>query len=111
MPRAKYEADDGDIKPIRLSSETIAAAGAQPAGATTDPDYVKVSKGNREFGMRPRGVRLSRNIGTDEIPNMRYKFLPILTPAAFDTAAFAVGAEIAIGGNTWEVVAKVAEDS
>jgi len=110
MPVSKYEADDGDIKPIRLSAATIAAAGTPPGGAVTDPDYVKVSKGNREFGMRPRGVRLSRNIGSATVPNMRYKFLPVLTPAAFNGAAFAVGSEVTVGGNTWTVVAKMPED-
>lgn len=111
MPRTKYEADDGDIKPIRLDAQTIAVAGAPPAGATTDNDYVKVSKGNREFGMRPRGVRLSRNVGTAELPNMRYKFLPVLTQTAFNSGGYAVGQQLGIGGVDWEIIAKVPEDT
>lgn len=110
MPNTKYEADDGDIKPIRLALATISAAGAPPSGAIDDPDFVKVSKSNREFGMRPRGVRLSRNLGSDEEPNLRYKFLPVLTPTAFGSAGFQVGAEITVGGNQWEVIGRIPED-
>lgn len=111
MPRAKYESDDGDIKPIRVSAETIAAAGAQPGGAINDFDYVKVSKGNREFGQRPRGVRLSRNLGTAAVPNLRYKFLPVFTQSEWGSANFAIGATVTVGGVAWEVVSKVPEDN
>lgn len=110
MPNYKYEADDGDIKRIRLSSDTKAAAGAEPAGALTDPDFVKVSKTNREFGMRPRGVRLKINDGDEDEPNYRYRFLPVLTKTVYDGTGFNPGQTVTIAGEAWEVVARLPED-
>ncbi len=111
MPTYKYEADDGDIKPIRLAAATKAAAGAEPGGAVTDDDFVKVSKSNREFGMRPRGVRLKINDGTEEEPNYRYRFLPVLSKAAYDGNGFNVRGTVTIDGEAWEIVRKVPEDT
>jgi hypothetical protein len=110
MPQAKYQSDDGDIHPIRLSQDSIDAAGAAPAGAIDSDIRVKVSKGNREFGIRPRGVNLVRTVGTAPNEFTKRKFLPVLTETAFDSATFAVDADIDVGSVSWKVGSKQGED-
>lgn len=102
----RYQADNGDIHPIRLSLETAAAAGAAPTGDITSPIRAKVSKTNREFGLRPRGLVLSRDVGTAPDIVKRYKFLPILTATAFQNPP----GGYTINGVAWEVVGKEPED-
>lgn len=108
MPTYVYTSDDGDRKPIRLSAETADAAGFA-TGTTDDADFVKVSKGNREFGQRPRQLSLSRNLGSATEPNMRYKKLPMPTTAAFTAAS--VGGTITVGSVTWDIIGKISEDN
>lgn len=108
MPNYVYISDDGDRKPIRLAAET-ASSGEFTQGATDDNDFVKVSKGSREFGQRPRGLNLSRNIGTAEVPNMRYKFLPVATIDAWNSVG--IGTTLNVGSTTWTITGKVAEDN
>ena len=110
MPNYKYEAESGDIHLLRLDAARGAVAGAQPADAVSSNIRAQVSKGNTEYGLRPRGVRLARTIGVAPDTAVKYAFLPVLTVAAYATAAFALGATISYGGNDWEVVAKVPED-
>lgn len=111
MPKTKYESDDGDIKPIRLAADTIAAAGAPPAGVVTDSDSAKVSKSNRQYGVRPRGVTLFRTLGTAPLTFQRYKFLPVLTPTAWASSAFAPSSTITVGATAWTVLARVPENA
>lgn len=106
----KYESDQGTIHPIRLDSERVAAAGAAPAAAQDSDIKVKISKGNREFGIRPRGVRLVRTVGTAPDTFKKYTFLPVLTPTAYDGAGFSVGTEITIDAVVWTVAARQVED-
>lgn len=106
----KYESDSGDIHGIRLSPERAAVAGAPPAGDVSSPIKALVSKTNRSFGIRPRGVVLSRVIGTAPDTFKKYSFLPVLTPAAFVTATFAIGATITIDGTEWTIASKQSED-
>lgn len=108
--RTKYEADEGDIYGITLSPDYAAKAGTAPTGAVTSPIKAKVSKGNREYGIRPRGVTLARTIGTAPDTFTKTTFLPVLTPAAFATSAFAIDAKITIGSTEWTVVSKRGED-
>lgn len=109
--RSKYEADNDDIYKIRLATETAVVAGTVPGGAVTQKEFVKVSKSNREYGLRPRGVRLRRNINTPALPIIRYKFLPLRSKADAGAAAYAPEAEVQIGGITWIVNDFVAEDA
>lgn len=106
----KYEADNGDVHGILLSPDKFAVAGTPPTGTASSPVKIKISKTNKEFGIRPRGVRLVRTVGTAPDTFKKYAFLPVLTPAAFATAAFAIGAEITIGGVVWVVASKEGED-
>lgn len=108
--RTKYEADDGTIHPILMTADYAAAAGAAPAGAVNSDIKVKISKGNKEYGIRPRGVTLSRVAGTAPDTFTKTTFLPVLTETAYDSAAFANNATISIGSTSWTVVGKRPED-
>lgn len=59
--RFKYECDNGDVCPVRLQPETLAAtfdgaANAEPAGPINMATFAKVNKTSREYGIRPRYV-------------------------------------------------------
>lgn len=108
--RTKYEADDGTIHPITMTPDFAAAAGTSPAGAVNSDIKVKISKGNQEYGIRPRGVTLSRVAGTAPDTFTKTTFLPVLTPTAYDSAAFATNASVTVGGVAWTVVSKRPED-
>lgn len=106
----KYESNSGQIYQLSLNPDRAAAAGTEPTGGVTSDIKAKVSKSNREFGIRPRGVRLSRVVGTAPDTFRKYSFLPVLTPVAFATADFQLGATITIGGVVWTVVVRIGED-
>jgi hypothetical protein len=95
---------------LSLKPPTAAAAGTPPSGEVTQNVKIKVTKSSREFGIKPRGVALSRTLGTAPDTFTKQAFLPVLTPAAFATPAFAIGSSITIGGVVWTVVGRRAED-
>ncbi len=108
--RTKYETDGNAIHPITMKPKTFAAAGTPPAGSVTQNIKVQISKSTRAYGIKPRGCTLSRTLGTAPDTFTKTTFLPVLTPAAFDTAAFAIGASITIDSIAWVVVGRRAED-
>lgn len=108
--RAKYESDRGTIHSIRLQPATLAVAGAQPAGAVDSDIKAKVTKTNREFGLRPRGVTIAITRGEGEETFTETAFIPVLTIAGFATAGFQLNAAIQYGGEAWTVVGRKAED-
>lgn len=108
--RTKYESNGGDIHPISLTTDYAAAAGTAPTGAISNDIQVKVTKTNREFGLRPRGVRLYRTVGTAPNTFNRYAFLPVLTEAVWEGNTFNPETEKTIGTVTWKVLKRVAED-
>lgn len=110
MPKTKYQADSGLIHQLTMDADRIAVAGTPPTGAVDTNIKATVSKTNRSHGIRPRGVRLGREIGTAPDTAVKYAFLPVLTATAFASAAFQLTATITYGGNTWEVVGRLPED-
>lgn len=108
--RTKYETNAGAIHPIVLKPDTASAAGTPPAGAVTQSIKAKVSKSTRAYGLRPRGLTLSRTLGTAPDTFTKTTFLPVLTEANFNAAAAAIGATILVGTTSWTVVAKRPED-
>lgn len=106
----KYEANDGSIHPIKMTADRLAAAGTEPTASIDSDIFTKQSKGNTEFGIRPRAVRLVRTVGTAPDEFKKYATLPVLTIADFAAAGFQIGATITIGGVTWEIIARIAED-
>lgn len=105
-----YEGDDGTIYPLRLTPEYFAVAGTAPTGPATSSIRAKISKSNREFGIRPRFVRLTRTIGTAPDTFRRYATLSVLTPADFALPAFALGATITIDTVAYTVIGREGED-
>jgi len=106
----KYESDNGLIYAIRLQDARASLAGTAPTGTVDANSTVKVSKSTREFGIRPRGVRLQRVLGTAPNTFKKTTFLPVLTPTAFAEATFDVGATITISTVAWTVLRKQEED-
>jgi hypothetical protein len=107
----KYEDDDLTVHRIVLSSAYSAVAGTAPTGAVTAKGTVKVTKSSREYGVRPRGVRLSRVIGTAPDQFKKYTFLPVLTVTGFAGSGFSPGSTITIGSTAWTVAKKIGEDA
>ena len=105
-----YESDAGVKHPIRLTPAYAAVAGSPPALPATSDINAKVTKSNREFGIRPRRVRLARTVGTAPDTFRRYATLAVLTLTDFNSATFAKGATITIDGIDYEIVAKQGED-
>lgn len=110
MPKFKYLADSGQIHLGVMDADRIAIAGAEPDAAATSSIRVKISKSNREYGLRPRGVRLARTIGVAPDTFVKYAFLPVLNGDDFESPQFGLGVEKTYGGNTWEIIGKVNED-
>ncbi len=98
-----YTADNGDTYRIRLDEDTAAAGGFTGVADARDL-FVKVSKSNREFGMRPRGIRASR------VSNNRvtYRLIPMATQSDLNSAASSQ--TITVGSATWTVVSVANED-
>lgn len=112
--RSRYESNVGNIHPIRVQPETIAAnvgaANAAPTAAVDIPISAKVSGGKRELGLIARKVRLAftatppTGYAEDSIVT-----IPILTPAVFNQIA--VGTTGTYLGAAVEVVGTSPETS
>lgn len=117
--RSRYQAtyDTANIHPIRVQPETISLSttgqnsrtNAAPTGSINVPISAKVSKGNREIGLRPRYLVLEAVSDTPsgyEIGSITR--VPILTEATFN--AINEGDSVSYNSGTWEVVSKIVED-
>lgn len=112
---AKYTADNGQVHRIRVSAGKEAVSGnTQTASAVNSQIKVKVSKSNREFGIRPRGLRLYRTLtateGEETVSKNVYSFLPIFQKSVFDGNTFAIEGTVTIDSVVWTILDKVAED-
>ena len=110
MARTKYLADSGTIHRLVISASRLAVAGTPPAGDIDSRIPAKTSKSNREYGIRPRGVRLMRPVNPTATDKVFRAFLPVLTETAWEAAGFNEEATITIGGVQWKVTARVPED-
>jgi len=115
MARSKYESDSGAIHSINLSAKKLAvASNTVPTGAVDSDIIAKVSKSNREFGLRPRGVVMTKVVtggtGGNAVSATKSTFLPILSKTVFDGATFAKETTHTYDGSTWTVLSKRAED-
>lgn len=106
-----YEDEKGVTHPMRVSEEVLTAITAALAtGPAESPIPAKITKSNRQFGLRPRGVRLARVRGTAPDQFRSYAFLPIPLASAWGVGDFAEGSTVEYNGFAWEVVSLVAED-
>lgn len=116
IQRVKYETDEGSIFNVLLddNSGVEAVIGSPPSGEYTENMTIRVSKNNKEVGIRPRQVLLTRSIGgTTADANClvmtatRYKRIPIPTKARWD--AIALNAKFTIGGTEYTAAKKINE--
>lgn len=95
--RSRYEADNGDIHPIRVQPETLAASlgsvNAAPAGTVDVNLFARARKSRRAFGLGARTVRI-RFTAT---PPAGYAINQILTVPVLTLAVYnAIVADTAI---------------
>lgn len=113
--RVKYQTDEGNVFNVILddNSGIDTFIGTLPTGTYTENMTIKVSKNNKEVGIKPRLVLLSRTLGTDTQTNClvqgadRYKRVPIPTKTRWD--AIALNSKHTIGGTEYTVKKKITE--
>lgn len=109
---AKYEADDDQIRPIRVRPTTVVAPNTEPSGGLTSSARVRAGGSRRRYGTIAREVTISRAVGNATTPLGSATVtvtLPIMTKAAYNSLS--VGADYTYAGSTWVVAAKRAESS
>lgn len=106
----KYEGNDGVVYNLKISPDYAVAAGTEPVGGVNTDIKPKISKTNREHGIRPRGVRLVRTVGTAPDTFKKYAFLPVLTVVEWASGAYGPGAAISIGTTAYTVSSRLDED-
>jgi hypothetical protein len=105
-----YEADNGDVYPIRIKAETAAATIDQPPTAATRNENVSVSQSRKSFGIHARGWRCYRTIAAGANDNLiRYRFIPCLVANDWKDASRMEGDTITINGIVWTILTHVPE--
>jgi hypothetical protein len=98
-----YETDLGFTCLIRVSDGELAAT--TPSASPVDAPFHCLNSGSRrKFGIHPRGLVLSRTVGT--APNQFNKTSFIAAPTAAAWAAANVGDDLSVGGNAWKIAGK-----
>lgn len=109
---SKYQANNGDIFPVRVQPETLTAvlgtANVAPAGTPTINLFARARKGRRRYGVGCRAVR----IRTGATPPAGYAAnqlltVPVLTAAVYN--ALIVGATVTYLATACTVVGLVDE--
>lgn len=109
--RGIYEDNFGVTHPMRQATAYFnVVSGIMPAGPAESSIPAKITKGNREFGLRPRGVRLARDVGTAPDIFTKYSFLPIPVASAWGVTPYVDQGTVTIDGTEWLIVGLVAED-
>lgn len=98
-----YESDAGFVCLLRMSKEESLATTLSTA-AVTEPFHCLNSGSVKKFGVHPRGVVLTRKVGTPPNEFNKGSFLVYPTPAGY--AAVAVGSKITVGTTEWTVSKK-----
>lgn len=115
MAIKKYESDAGSIHSLRLSKDKAAVANnTEPTGNVDSNVKPQISKSNRSYGLRPRGVRISRELtggsGDSAVTKTVYSFIPVLKKDTLGGTNFSIGKDVTYKSNTWKIIAEVAED-
>jgi len=105
----KYEADAGTIHRIKVDSTRTSVIGTPPTGAIDSRVSAMQSRAKGEYGLKPRGVMLSRTVGTAPNSFKKFTFLPVLTETAFGGSTFNIGETITINSVAWTVESKLDE--
>lgn len=105
---SKYETDGGDIRPIRIQPETLTVGDNDPPAAGADGPFVKISGSKRSYGLHPRKVTLSRQVGSADYGVAKsYARVVMLTPTAYGEAV--IGSTVAYAGVDWIIASKTDE--
>lgn len=108
---SKYEADDGEIHPIRIQPETIiATTNPAPTGATTSSIRARVGGSRRSYGLHARTIRVTWTVPAthpDGYKDGGTMTIPVLGAAAF--AAINVGSTFTYLGSGVTVTGKSPE--
>lgn len=112
--RSFYETNGGAIARIRVQPETeLATIGGAvndaPAGPPTVQTTVKVSRGSREYGIRPRrvGFAFDPGQGPANYDEGTIIYIPVMTRARYDAAVPGQAATYLLG--TGVIVSKLEE--
>jgi len=107
----KYEADSGEVHPVRIQPETLFGTNTEAVGGITVDQRVRVSGSKRAYGLKARSITLSRAIGTSAnyTGGTIYARIPWLDPATWE--ALAVGSTEPYQGVDWIVASKSAESN
>lgn len=109
--RTKYQADSGFVHAIRINPITVTLAGAAPVDPVDSEVRVKISKGNREFGIRPRRIKIGKTFGVAPNTFVRTAYIAVLTPATFAAATHQLNAVVTYKGDAdWQVISRDPED-
>lgn len=101
-----YEMDNGLICKMRVSDTELAAMTV--SAKTVDLSCHCLNSGSRRrYGIHPRGVRLTRAVGTGDAKSIHSSFLAYPTEAGWDAVADL--AKITINSVEWTVSAKLPE--
>lgn len=109
--RTFYEAKNGAIHNMLLKAATEAVAGTEPSGPATSAIRATVSKTNREAGLRARGIRIARLVGTAPDQFYKYAFIPLRSKADEADVTYNPGNPFTYNGSTWTIVAFQPEDT
>lgn len=106
---ARYETDDGAVRPIRVQPETIIAGTNPEAVGNLNGTLVRVSGSKRRIGLKARSMTLKQNIGAavGGFQPTRTITLPVFSPTAF--AALSIGTDVTYNGSAWDVAGKSSE--
>jgi hypothetical protein len=110
---SKYEADSGDIHPIKVQPETLTAnigsANTAPTAAVDNNLFARTGGGNRAYGVRARyvTVRFTGAAPDGYAPNTRLR-IPVMTQQAWDDAVAGETTGTYLG-SAIQVVSKVRE--
>jgi hypothetical protein len=105
-----YEADNGDVYPIRIKTETLAGTIDSPPTAATRSENVSVSQSKKRYGIHARGWQCYRTIAAGANDNLiRYRFIPCLVANDWKDPSRLEGDTITIGGVVWTILRHVPE--
>lgn len=112
MVNLKYEDETGRIHPMRVRQQVAdALTTPAPVAEINDRLRVKVSRSNKEFGIRPRGLRLSLTVGNPPNTFVKYAFIPVLGLGDLGDPGNAVGQPVIYNGTQWRISSHVAESA
>lgn len=116
IQRVKYQTDEDNVFNVLLDEATgiDTLIGTLPTGAYTENMTIRVTKNNKEVGIRPRMVLLARTINANAADAnclvqtaQRYKRVPIPTQTRWD--AITLNSAFTIGGQSYIVAKKINE--